>query len=129
MPRLDATGPGVFCWLDVAASDAALAKAVYLQALSWNFENPPMIVRYPSRCRRGGREVGSLYALKPGQLERGVPSRGTPYRRVDSVDTTAQHIAILGRRLVVAPFDAQGTARIAVIEDAVGALVRLWQPI
>jgi predicted enzyme related to lactoylglutathione lyase len=30
---------------------------------------------------------------------------------------------------VVAPFDVPGTARIALIQDAVGALVGLWQPI
>ena len=129
MPRLDATRPGVFGWFDLAASDAALAKAVCLQASGWNFENRPMIVRYLTRCRRGGWEVGLLYALKRGQLESGIPSRGTPYRRFDSVDTTAQRIAVRGRRRVVAPFDVLGTAGIALIADAVGAIGRLWQPI
>jgi predicted enzyme related to lactoylglutathione lyase len=47
---------------------------------------------------------------------------------VNSALATARGVAAWGGRLVVAPFDVPGTARIALIEDAVGALVGLWQP-
>ena len=43
-------------------------------------------------------------------------------------DALTPRVASLGGRVLVAPFDVQGIARIALIEDAVGAVVGLWQP-
>ena len=126
--RLDAPRPGAFCWLDLAASDVVLAKSFYAQAFGWTFEDQPANGGYFTRCRCGGDDVGSLYRLDRAQLEHGAPSHWTPYIRVASVDSAVHRVAALGGRLVVAPFDVQGTARIALIQDAVGALVGLWQP-
>lgn len=39
----------------------------------------------------------------------------------------APRIAALGGRILVAPFEVEGIARIALIEDAVGAVLGLWQ--
>ena len=127
MLNLDPPRPGAFCWLDLAASDAGLAMAFYSQVFGWTFEDQPANGGRLTRCHASGHEVGSLYELKRAQLERGVPSHWTPYIRVESVDTVARRVADFGGRLVVAPFDVQDTARIALIEDAVGALVGLWQ--
>ena len=33
-----------------------------------------------------------------------------------------------GGRILVAPFDVEAMARIALAEDAVGALIGLWEP-
>lgn len=129
MLSLDAPQTGAFCWLDLAASDDLLAKSFYAQAFGWTFEDQPANGGYFTRCRCGGQDVGSLYRMKRAQLERGVPSHWTPYLRVDSADAAARRIAACGGRVVVAPFDVQGTARIALIQDVVGALVGLWQPI
>ena len=127
MSILDAGQPGTFCWLDLAASDAPLAKAFYAQAFGWTFEDQPANGGHFTRCRAGGNDVGTLYQLRRAQLEQGVPSHWTPYVRVDDVDATVRAIVPLGGRLVVAPFDVQGMARIALVQDAVGALVGLWQ--
>jgi len=121
--------PGAFCWLDLAASDAAVAKQFYAQAFGWDFSDQRANGGRFTRCRVGGQDVGSLYQLKRAQLEHGVPSHWTPYIRVEHVDAAAHRIATLGGRLVVAPFSVEGTARIALIEDAVGALVGLWEPL
>lgn len=123
----DLSRPGAFCWLDLAASNAAVARQFYAQAFGWSFVDQHANGGVFTRCRIGGRDVGSLYQLRRAQLDRGVPSHWTPYIRVSDVDSAAGQIAILGGRLVVAPFDVDATARIALIEDAVGALVGLWQ--
>jgi predicted enzyme related to lactoylglutathione lyase len=47
---------------------------------------------------------------------------------VESVRAAAGRVTACGARLVVAPFDVAGIARIALIEDAVGALLGLWEP-
>jgi predicted enzyme related to lactoylglutathione lyase len=118
---------GGFCWLDLAAADATLAKVFYARAFGWTFHDSQANGGRYTRLRAGGQDVGSLYQLRPTQLEHGVPSHWTPYIRVGSVDETVRHITSLGGRLVVAPFDVPGAARIALIQDAVGALVGLWE--
>lgn len=120
---------GAFCWLDLAATDAERAKPFYAQAFGWTFSEQQANGGSFTRCLAGGQDVASLYQLNKAQVERGVPSHWTPYLRVASVEATVRVIAALEGRLVVAPFDVQGTARIALIEDAVGALIGLWQPL
>jgi predicted enzyme related to lactoylglutathione lyase len=58
-----------------------------------------------------------------------VPSHWTPYLRVDDVDTVVQRAVALGGEVIVHPFVVDGTARIALILDGVGAHVGLWEPI
>jgi uncharacterized protein len=120
--------PGGFCWLDLAASDADRAKTFYAQAFGWTFLDQQANGGQFTRWRAGGQDGGSMYQLRRAQLEAGVPSHWTPYIRVESARATARHVTACGGHLVVAPFDVAGTARIALIEDAVGALLGLWEP-
>lgn len=129
MVSLDPARLGAFCWLDLAATDVARAKSFYAQAFGWEFSDQQANGGSFTRCLARGRDVASLYQLSRVQMEGGVPSHWTPYLQVASADATARQIVALGGRVVVAPFDVQGTARIALIEDAVGALVGLWQPL
>ena len=129
MQSLDAPPPGAFCWLDLAASDAELAKAFYSRAFGWTFRDQPALGGRFTRCQVAGRDVGSLYELRRAQIAHGVPSHWTPYIGVDHVDAALLRVAACGGRTLVMPFDVPGTARIALIEDAVGALVGLWQPL
>lgn len=129
LPNRDPPQPGSFCWLDLAASDAGLAQRFYAQAFGWTFQEQAALGGRFTRCHVGRRDVASLYQLKQAQLEHGVPSHWTPYIAVDQVDAALQRSAACGGRAVVAPFDVPGMARIALIQDAVGALVGLWQPI
>ena len=128
MPSVDGARPGTFCWLDLAASDAVRARTFYAQAFGWTFHEQHANGGHFTRCRCGGQDLGSLYQLRQAQLERGVPSHWTPYILVESAAAAACRVAKWGGRLVVAPFDVPGTARIALIEDTVGALVGLWEP-
>jgi uncharacterized protein len=116
-----------FCWLDLAASDAELARHFYAQAFGWSFHEREANGGRFTLCRSGGRDVGSLYPLRRAQLAAGVPSHWTPYLRVDDADTAVDRVVASGGRRVVAPFEVDGTARIALVEDAVGALLGLWQ--
>ncbi len=124
-----AAAPGEFCWLDLAASDAALAKRFYANAFGWSFHERSANGGSFTLCQVGEHVIASLYPMRRAQLAHGAPSHWTPYVRVDDVDDTARRTAEFAGRVVVAPFDVQGMARIALIEDAVGALVGLWQPL
>ena len=124
-----ADGSGRFCWLDLATSDASAAQAFYAQAFGWRFRDTPALGGHYTRVSMAGREFASMYRLSRTQLAHGVPSHWTPYVRVHSADDSADRIAALGGDVRVAPFDVPGTARIALIEDPVGALVGLWEPV
>jgi uncharacterized protein len=121
--------PGSFCWLDLAAADAERAQRFYADAFGWSFRTQHAHGGHFLRCRVGERDIAAtMYRLRQAQLDRGVPSHWTPYLRVDDAETAAQRAVACGGRLVVRPFEVPDTARIALIEDAVGALVGLWQP-
>ncbi len=127
MDTSNAASPGAFCWLDLAAADAMRAKAFYARLFGWTFHDQHANGGTFTRFHSGGQAVGSLYPLPQRQLDQGVPSHWTPYVRVVDVDAAVARAVDLGGRLVIAPFEVEHMARIALIEDAVGALVGLWQ--
>lgn len=118
---------GLFCWFDLAASDAAAAQAFYAGLCGWRFAERQALGGRYAVARRGGRDIASLYQLGRAQLAQGMPSHWTPYLRVASVDAAAARCGALGGGVLVAPLDIPGTARIALVHDAVGAPVGLWQ--
>ncbi|MEN3377536.1 MAG: uncharacterized protein V7604_2891 [Hyphomicrobiales bacterium] len=129
MVHLGNAAPGQFCWVDLAASDTGAAKAFYGQLFGWTSSEQAANGGSFTRLRRSDQDVGSLYQLSARHLENGVPSHWTPYVRVEDVDAVAQRTVALGGEVIVRPFVVDGTARIALILDCVGAQVGLWQPI
>jgi predicted enzyme related to lactoylglutathione lyase len=127
MDTSNTPSPSAFCWLDLAAADADRAKAFYARLFGWTFHDQHANGGTFTCLRSGSQNLGSLYALSPRQLAHGVPSHWTPYVRVVDLDAAAARAVDLGGRLVIAPFEVAHTAHIALIEDAVGALVGLWQ--
>lgn len=119
---------GQFCWLDLAATDAHRAKRFYGQMFGWDAREYSANGGSISRLQRAGQNVGSLYQLSPAHLQGGVPSHWTPYVRVGDLAAAVQRAVACGGSVVVEPFAVTGTARIALIQDAVGALIGLWEP-
>ena len=129
MSSPDPHQPGAFCWVDLAAGDSVLAQRFYARAFGWSFRDQPVLGGHFTRCQVDDRDVGSIYQLTLAQRAHGVPSHWTPYIAVDRLDAALRRVSAHGGRSVVAPFDVPGIARIALIEDAVGALVGLWQSV
>ena len=129
MGRTETEAVGRFCWVDLAASDAASAKSFYSELLGWTSQDREANGGVFTCLRSGDAEIGSLYQLKRSHVERGVPSHWTPYVHVADMENTVSRAEALGGKVVVQPFTVQGVARIALILDTVGALVGLWQPL
>jgi predicted enzyme related to lactoylglutathione lyase len=129
MVHLGNAAPGQFCWVDLAASDADAAKAFYGRLFGWTSGAQAANGGSFTRLRQSDQDVGSVYQLSARHLENGVPSHWTPYLRVDDVDAVVQRAVALGGEVIVHPFVVDGTARIALILDGVGAHVGLWEPI
>jgi predicted enzyme related to lactoylglutathione lyase len=123
------TSAGRFCWVDLAATDAACAKTFYGQLFGWTSREQPANGGSFTRMLLSGQDVGSLYQLNQQHLARGMASHWTPYIRVNDVSDTARRAATFDGRVIVRPFEVSGVARIALIQDSVGAHVGLWEPI
>jgi uncharacterized protein len=123
----DKGAAGRFCWVDLAATDAEQAKAFYSQLFGWRSCETRAHGGAFTRVRLAGRDVGSIYQLKREHLGRGVPSHWTPYIQVENACDVARRVAALGGQTIVSPFVVSGIARIALIQDSVGAQVGLWE--
>jgi predicted enzyme related to lactoylglutathione lyase len=120
---------GQFCWVDLAATDADRAKHFYRQLFGWTSYDQPANGGIFTRLRSAGQDVGSLYQLSIAHLDHGAPSHWTPYIRVDNVDDVVRRTGAIGGKAIVRPFIVAGVARIALIQDSIGAHVGLWEPI
>jgi predicted enzyme related to lactoylglutathione lyase len=127
--RGNAAAAGEFCWVDLAAADLAVAKRFYTAVFGWSAHEQNANGGRFMRWQSGDRAVGSMYPLSVAQRVHDVPSHWTPYVRVDDVDVAAQRVAQCGGAVLVRPFVVDGVARIALVLDAVGAQLGLWQPL
>lgn len=123
----DTPQPGRFCWLDLAATDALQARQFYAHVFGWHACDQAANGGHFTRLHRDDQDIGSLYQLARQQLAGHVPSHWTPYIAVADVTETLHLAEQAGGRTIVSPVAIEGMAVIAVIEDAVGALVGLWQ--
>jgi uncharacterized protein len=120
-------GTGRFGWVDLAATDAGRAQTFYAAMFGWTAHKQPANGGEFTRLRLAGREVGSLYQMNRRLLDQGARSHWTPYVRVDDAAQAARRAEALGGMVLVRPFEVEGVARIAVILDAVGAQLGLWE--
>lgn len=128
MKRVDGGEDG-FCWLDLAASDSEEARRFYSNVFGWTSIAAAANGGTFTRLLACGRDVASIYQLRASQLAAGVPSHWTPYFRVGSADATAQRMLASGARILCEPFDVERIARIALLQDPIGAVVGVLQPL
>jgi predicted enzyme related to lactoylglutathione lyase len=121
------TESGRLCWVDLAATDAARARTFYGQLFGWTSREQPANGGTFSRLQLSGQDVGSLYQLGNLHLDRGLRSHWTPYIRVEDANDTARRVAAIGGAVSVRPFLVSGVARIALVQDPVGAHFGLWE--
>jgi len=127
MDLVDDAAIGRFCWIDLAASSAARALDFYAGMFGWTAMPQVANGGVFTRLAHDGRSVGSLYQLQRRLIDDGVPSHWTPYVRVADAAAALSRAVALGGRAVVRPFAVPGIARIALVADAVGAPIGLWQ--
>ena len=124
MPQAPA---GRFCWVDLAAADAARAAEFYTGLFGWSVRSQAANGGTFVRLAHAGRDIGSLYQMRQAERDAGIASRWTPYVQVDDVAAASRRAAMLGASIAVEPFSVEGVARIALIVDPVGAELGLWE--
>jgi predicted enzyme related to lactoylglutathione lyase len=126
MPVMESYAPGTFCWADLGTPDAGDAKRFYTALFGWTAEDRPMGPdAFYTMLTHQGSAVAALYPQDP------VSGAGVPhwlnYISVESASDTARHTRELGGTVVVEPFDVLDVGRMALVQDATGAVVALWQ--
>lgn len=129
MPRVESHDPGTPCWIDLATTDPATARAFYTEVFGWRAEDAPM----PSGdgaytlLYQGDAMVGALYEIAGPMKEAGVPSHWKSYFAVEDVDASAEKVAALGGSIDAPPFDVPGVARMSAVRDSEGATFVLYR--
>ncbi|AUI51007.1 VOC family protein [Arthrobacter crystallopoietes] len=124
MPKPDIT-PGAPCWIDLMTSDPEKAKNFYTELFGWTYET-------------GDEEKygGYIMAFKNGQSvaglmkndgQSGYPDVWTTYLRVDDIDATTQAAANSGGQIFMPPMEVPEQGKMAMIGDAGGAAVGVWE--
>jgi predicted enzyme related to lactoylglutathione lyase len=121
--------PGTFCWVGLATSDVAAAKAFYGSLFGWQAEDLEAgVAGAYTTLRHGGEEVAILYRQQPQARAAGAPPHWTSYISVEDADATVARAKELGGAAVFrAAFDVLDAGRVAAIRDPTGAIVSLWQ--
>ncbi len=121
--------PGTFCWIDLATTDPAGARAFYGELFGWEAEDMPAgEAGTYTMLRLDGDDVGGLYEMDSGQRERGVPPYWFSYVSVDDADAIASRARELGGTVYGEAFDVLDSGRMAVVQDPTGAVLGAWQP-
>jgi len=128
MPIVDAKQPGQFCWVELATTDQPAAKKFYQSLFGWTADDVPMGPdSLYTMFKLNGQDAGACYALRPDQLERGVPVHWSLYVSTRNTDESTKRAADLGGNVILPPFDVMGAGRMAVLHDPTGAVFSLWQ--
>jgi uncharacterized protein len=121
--------PGAFCWVGLASSDPAAAKAFYGSLFGWQSEDLAAgeFGTYTA-LRRDGAEVAILYRqTREARAARAAP-HWTPFVAVENADAGAVRARELGGAVLRGPFDFANAGRVAALRDPTGGILSLWQP-
>lgn len=125
MPTRDSYDPGTPCWVDLATSDPAAARAFYGMLMGWEAEvDPRPEAGGYTQFRRDGHAVAGCGPL----FVEGMPPAWSTYVATADADATAAQAAENGGTVMMPPMDVLDAGRMAVISGPDGAAVGIWQP-
>ena len=129
--KIERHAPGAPCWVDLATTDQAAAKAFYGELFGWSYEDMPMDEagqqRY-SMASLDGSFAAAIFTQQEEQRQKGIPPCWNVHLTVEDVDATAGRVSELGGSLLMEPFNVFESGRMAMLSDPTGAVVALWQP-
>lgn len=110
---------GAFSWFELSTPDLDGSRAFYSRLFGWKTEPWSGAEDY-ALIKVGGREVGGMTPLRPGQRK---PAGWGAYVTVTDVDATAAKAGELGGVVLVPPTDIPRVGRFCVIQDPQGAVI------
>jgi uncharacterized protein len=129
MGKRECYKPGTFCWVDLATTDPAGAKAFYGELFGWEAEDIPVgEAGAYTMLRLDGDEVCALTELGLERRQQGIAPHCSSYVSVEDADVTVAWARELGATVHGDAFDVFDAGRMAVIQDPAGAVFAIWQP-
>lgn len=129
MPELPPRRIGAPNWADCATTDLDAAEAFYAAVFGWSSERETDSTGSVYSVQRlDGKRVAGVYELSDELRDMGVPSHWATYFEVADLDEGLAKVKKAGGTLLDGPIDEPGVGRMAVVQDAVGAYLRLWVP-
>ena len=126
MPARDHTPNGAPIWADLLTSDIERSRAFYSQLFGWEASEPnEEFGGYVSFANGGGLRIGGAMSREP---ENPTPDGWTVYLSTDDAHKTLESAAAHGGQVFVEPMQVGDMGTMAVLADAGGAAVGVWQP-
>ena len=114
-------------WADCATTDLDASETFYATVFGWTAERVTASDGAVYSIQRlGGKMVAGIYELSQEMRGMKVPPHWGTYIQVDDVDATLECVTAEGGDIVDGPFEEPEVGKIATIQDAVGACLRLW---
>lgn len=113
---------GEICWRELYTRNLNTAAEFYKQLFGWTLEQSKLTsIRY-EEIQMGGKAVGGMMEINEGWGEnwQEIPSDWMSYIAVDDVAESVKKIKENGGSIRVAPFDAPGVGKMAVVADPSG---------
>jgi len=125
MPERTEYVPGTPSWIDLGSPDTQASAAFYGGLFGWKADIDP-------RPEAGGYGMFSLggknvAGLGP-KMNPDMPTVWTVYITVADADDTLAKATAAGGTVIMPAMDVLDAGRMAVIQDAVGSFVSIWQP-
>ena len=119
-----ATRVGTFVWHEQVSSDQTQAQDFYGKLFGWGTEVfKPGEIDY-AMISEGGQTHGGFSTA----MEGAPPPHWLGHVRVDDIDETIEKAKNAGGKLAAGPFDMEEVGRMAIIGDAQGAYLGIYQP-
>lgn len=126
MPSPDIT-PGAPCWIDLMTSDTDKARRFYGELFEWDFQSGDQ-EKYGGyiTASKNGKSVAGI--MQKDDSQAGMPDAWSTYLRSDDAAATAAAATEHGGQVFVPPMDVPEQGVMAIVGDATGAAIGIWQP-
>jgi len=114
-------------WTDCATNDLGTCEEFYATVFGWTADRVTASDGETYSVQRlQGEMVAGIYELNQQMRSMDVPPHWGTYIEVDDVDATLELVKAEGGTVLDGPFEEPEVGRIAIIQDPVGAYLRLW---
>ncbi len=116
---------GEFCWNELRTNDTQAAKLFYQQLIGWEAHDIDMGEFTYTIFKKGGKDMAGMIPNPPEAQH--VSPHWMAYVKVNDLGTKVKAIESLGGDLTVPVREIPGYGCFAVLKDASGAHLALWE--
>jgi uncharacterized protein len=124
MPAPDTIPPGAPCWVDLMTSDTSRSREFYSQVFGWGAEEPAEQFGGYVNFTKNGIRIAGCMGSQPGEPH----DIWSVYLATDDAAKTLETAVSHGGQIVVPAMAVSDLGTMAVITDAGGASMGIWQP-